>query len=81
MTMANEGYQIIVDTGPIVAYLNKRDRYHDWGVDQFSIFAPPFLSCEAVISKACFLLRSYPNGSRNVLELVERELIHLSFNL
>ena len=28
--------QVIVDTGVLVAILNKNDRYHDWAVQQFA---------------------------------------------
>jgi uncharacterized protein len=73
--------KIIIDTGPLVAFLNKRDNYHNWAVSQFSLLAPPFITCEAVLSEVCFLLRTYPNGPKNVLELVDRGLIILPLNL
>ena len=73
--------KIIVDTGPLVAFLNKRDHFHDWAVNQFSILLPPFITCEAVLSEVCFLLRNFPNGQKNVLELVERGLLLLPFDL
>ena len=73
--------RVIIDTGPLVALLNKNDNHHDWAVAQFSMMAPPFLSCEAVISEACFLLQSFSHGPTYILELLERQLIHLSFNL
>ena len=73
--------RVIIDTGPIVAFLNKNDFYHEWAKTQFALLSPPLLSCDSVISEACFLLRSFPNGARNVLELIERELIILPFDL
>lgn len=73
--------KIIVDTGPLVAFLNKRDHFHDWAVNQFSILLPPFITCEAVLSEVCFLLRHFPNGCKNVLELVERGLILMPLDL
>ncbi len=73
--------KIIIDTGPIVAFLNRNDRYHEWAKNQFSLARPPFITCESVISEACFLLRHYSNGPQNVLALVEREIIILPFNL
>ena len=73
--------KIIIDTGPLVAFLNKNDTYHEWAKTQFSLVNPPFITCEAVISEACFLLRTFTNGSRNILELIERELIILPFDL
>lgn len=73
--------KIIIDTGPIVAFLNKHDSYHEWAKFQFSLFLPPLITCEAVISEACFLLRAYPKGIPNILELIERELLILPFDL
>ena len=73
--------KIIIDTGPIVAFLNKNDSYHEWAKTQFSILQPPFATCESVISEACFLLRNFPKGMQNILELIERELLILPFDL
>ena len=49
--------QVILDTGPLVAFLNSRDRYHDWAKAQWAQTGPPRSTCEAVVSEACFLLR------------------------
>ena len=73
--------KIIIDTGPLVSFMNKNDAYHDWTKNQFSMMSPPFISCEAVISEACFLLRKFPNGQDNILELIERNLLILPFDL
>jgi uncharacterized protein len=72
---------ILVDTGPIVAFLNGRDRYHEWSKEIFARLDSPVLSCEAVLSEACFLLRSAGGGSEAVLKLVERGLVRLPFRL
>ena len=74
-------YKVLLDTGPLVAFLNKRDRYHEWAVTQFSTMRPPFLTCEAVISESCFLLKHYENGIANVLKLIERNLLIIPFRL
>ncbi len=73
--------RVIVDTGPLVAYLNKKDTYHDWTVTQLASLNPPLLTCESVISEACFLLRHYKNGSDNILKLLDRQLLSLPFKL
>lgn len=73
--------RIIIDTGPIVAFLNKSDKYHEWAMIQFSQLVPPFYTCESVISEACFLLRNIKSGSTNVFKLLERDLIQLPFKL
>lgn len=73
--------RVVIDTGPVVAFLNKSDQYHDWAVTQFSQLQPPFLTCESVVSEVCFLLRYIENGQQNVLKLLERELIQTPFKL
>lgn len=72
---------VIVDTGPLVAFLNKRDTWHEWAVGQLAAIEPPIETCEAVISEAAFLLRADPRGSDALLELVERNLVICSFHL
>lgn len=72
---------VLIDTGPLVAFLNRRDQYHNWVSDQLARLTPPLLTCEAVISEACFLLRSLPSGPIAVLELIDRGLLQMSFRL
>lgn len=72
---------VLVDTGPLVAFLNSRDRYHEWIKEVLSEVDAPLLSCEAVLSEACFLLRHAPGGGEAVLKLLDRELIRLPFRL
>jgi predicted nucleic acid-binding protein len=73
--------KVVLDTGPLVAFLNKSDRYHEWAVMQFSRLLPPFYTCEAVLSESCFLLRNYEKGLINIFQLLERELLLIPFNL
>lgn len=73
--------QVILDTGSLVAFLNSRDKYHDWTVAQWSSIQPPLLTCEAVISEACFLLRQWSRGTSSVLELKDRKVVEISFSL
>jgi predicted nucleic acid-binding protein len=47
---------VLVDAGPLVAYLSGRERYHDWAVEAFGGLDPPAITCEPVLSEACFLL-------------------------
>ena len=45
----------IADTGFIVAFANRNDRYHSWAVDLAKRASVPFLTCEAVLAEAAFL--------------------------
>jgi uncharacterized protein len=72
---------VIVDTGPLVAFLNRRDRFHSWAVDQFGSLPPPLLTCEAVLSEAAYLVRDLHGGPEAVLELVGRGVVAPTFRL
>jgi predicted nucleic acid-binding protein len=72
---------ILLDTGPLVAYLSRKDRYHAWAVQHLSQVEPPLTTCEAVLSEACFLLQSQRGGPEAVLDLVDRRVVIVSFNL
>ncbi len=72
---------VILDTGPLVAYLNRRDRYHEWACDVLGGVEPPLVTCESVLSEACFLLRTRAGGPQAVLALVERGLIEIALDL
>lgn len=45
---------VLLDTGPWVALLSRSDTHHNWAVEQFRLFQPPLLSCEAVVAETCF---------------------------
>jgi predicted nucleic acid-binding protein len=74
-------HRVILDTGPLVAFLNGRDKHHDWAEAQWAQIQPPLLTCEAVISEACFLLREYDKGAGSVFELLQRKVLWISFCL
>ena len=57
----------IVDTGPLVAYLDARDRYHSWAKGVLKTVTPPLLTCEAVLSEALFLVQEAPQRTRDAL--------------
>jgi predicted nucleic acid-binding protein len=71
----------IVDTGPLVAYLNEREQHHDWTVETFSTVRPPLDTCEAVLAEATFLIGRHGGDPDDMLDLVERGLVRLSFEL
>lgn len=70
---------VLIDTGPIVAFLNPRDGHHDWAVRTFETLEPPLLTCDAVLAEAAYLLRQ-GNGAARVLELVERNVVRPEFD-
>lgn len=72
---------VIIDTGPLVASLDRRDKFHSWAKSQFAAIRPPMLTCEAVITEACYLVRDLPGGIAVVLESLRCGMGTASFAL
>ena len=72
---------VLLDTGPLVSFINRRERHHEWAAALFSELTPPLETCESVLSEACFLLRWYAGGTDAVMALVERGVVSPSFSL
>lgn len=72
---------VVLDTGPLVALINRRDRYHRWTTEQWADVEPPVLTCEAVLTEACFLLRKSSGGPAAVLELVGRGVVKVAYHV
>jgi predicted nucleic acid-binding protein len=70
---------VLVDTGFIVAVLSRRDRHHPWAVSQASRHAPPWRTCEAVLSEAFHLLGH--QGGPALAELLQRDVLLPVFDL
>ncbi len=73
--------EVIVDTGPLVAYLDRSDRDHVWAKEHFQQLTRPVLTCEAVIAEALFLLRRGGINPENLLHLIDRGLVVPDFSL
>lgn len=67
----------IADTGFLVAYGNRNDRYHAWALAIAKRVTEPLLSCEAVLAEAAFHLGS----SALVLAFVREGLVRSAFVL
>lgn len=72
---------ILVDTGPLVAYLDRSDRDHAWAKETFKQLTRPLLTCEAVIAEALFLLRRGGIDPDGLLNLISRGLVVPAFSL
>lgn len=71
----------IADTGPLVAYFDRRARHHDWARAQMDALEPPLLVCEPVLAETLYLLRRYPAAVDALMGLVERGVLRIAFNL
>jgi predicted nucleic acid-binding protein len=57
----------LVDTGAVVALINRDDRYHQPAVDWFQRFRGQLLTTEAVITETAYVLSASPAHQRAAL--------------
>lgn len=72
------GGTVLLDTGPLVSYLETRLIHHSWAVEQWKRFRPPLLTCESVLSEAAFLLNREGRAADEIFALLERGLIKVA---
>ena len=70
---------VLVDAGFLVALLGRRDFHHAWAVAQVPRYAPPWKTCEAVLSEAFHLLGVA--GLSALRELLRRRRLVIDFEL
>ena len=71
----------ICDTGPLVAYLNRRDPHHRWAVALMGQVSAPMLTCDAVLTEAAYFLREDSLPVEPLFELLDRGALRLDFDL
>jgi predicted nucleic acid-binding protein len=72
---------VLVDTGVIVALLDRSEKRHARCVTVLEGLQRPLVTCEAVIAESCYLLRGLPGASETVLQNVERGVFQIPFQL
>ncbi|MDD2765926.1 MAG: PIN domain-containing protein [Opitutaceae bacterium] len=75
------GSPVILDTGPLVALLDRNDPWHIWAGEQTKLLMEPMLTCEAVISESAFVLGALDPGCQRLTGLFRDGVIHLGFDL
>ena len=73
--------QFLLDTGVLVALLSKSDAFHQWAIPTVTTVNQPLLTCEAVITEACFLLQRDSRSQQAVLSLVNKGALQIGFCL
>ena len=67
----------VADTGFLVAFLNRRDRHHEWADEIGMRASEPLLTCDAVLAETIFQVGSVAE----VLGLVQEGFLQLAFDL
>ncbi len=73
---------LIIDTGPFVAILDRRDQFHTWAVETSKTVKERFHTCEAVLTETFFRLAQVKTGKQKMLALLsEPNFIVLNWKL
>jgi uncharacterized protein len=56
--------KVILDTGVLVAFLMPSDKHHHWAVSSLQAAKYPVLTCEAVVTEACFYYKESHQGEK-----------------
>lgn len=73
--------RVLVDAGPLVAFLDRREAYHPWAVEQFRTLPAPMLTCEPVLAETFHLVSRLRGGSRRFFELLGTGVVSVEFAL
>ncbi len=68
---------VLLDAGPLVAMLDKREQWHSWAITQMRQVQVPLLTCEPVITEACFLLKHLPPALRQLHHWADQGLLKI----
>jgi predicted nucleic acid-binding protein len=72
---------VLLDTGVIVALLDRSERHHAICVEVVIAVDSPLVTCEAVIAEACYLLRGVRGAAHAVMENVESGIFQIPLRL
>lgn len=72
---------VLLDTGCIVALLDRSERYHEKCAALVDRLEAPLVTCEAVITEACYLLRNIRGAAIAVLQNVEEGMFLIPYQL
>jgi predicted nucleic acid-binding protein len=66
---------ILVDAGPLVAFLSKDDHHHDRVMEVFPLIREPMLTVWPVIAEVMYLLRTSLQAQEGIWEFLEADAL------
>ena len=72
---------ILLDTGVIVALLDKAEKHHKECVKVLSKLKGQLITCEPVITEACYLLRNQHGAPESILANIEKHVFQVPWML
>ena len=73
--------QTLIDSEPLVAFYSTRDQHHAWAFAQLDALRPPLLTCEPVLTEACFLLERGAGRPTAIMRAVREGVIQIAFDI
>ncbi len=70
---------VFVDTGALVALLDRSDEWHKWAVGVFKSLRPPLFTCEAVFAEAWHLLGESGPSRAALAKLHKTGILRVTF--
>lgn len=72
---------VILDTGPLVALYDARDEHHRWARETMDLLPAAVITCEPVLTEACFLLARGGADPIRILRAVREGVLQPAFEL
>jgi uncharacterized protein len=72
---------VLLDTGPIVALLDETDHLHQMASKALRDTLAPLITCEAVITECCHLLRKIDGAAEAVIQNIEAGIFQIPFQM
>jgi uncharacterized protein len=72
---------VLLDTGPLVAFLADSLEHHEWVCEQWKRLHPPLLTCEPVLTEAAFLLKREGREADPLFVLLERGVVRVGLEV
>ncbi len=71
----------IVDTGPLVAFIDRAEQHHRWVVEQLQELVPPLFVCEPVLAEAMYLLARFSGAQDALFGLLDNGALKIAFHI
>ena len=73
--------QVIVDTGPLVAFFDRSERHHLWAAARVAELEAPLFVCEPVLAEAMYLLARFPRAQDALFSLLRNRALVVAFRM
>ena len=67
----------LVDTGVLVALLNRKEQHHTWAAEKTRMLPAPLLTCEPVLTETYFLVSTLPGGALRFFEFLNSGMLQV----